>query len=606
MFDLLNTIDSPADLRALHAQVLGPLADELRTFILHSVSKSGGHLSANLGTVELAIALHYVFDTPDDRIVWDVGHQAYAHKILTGRREAMGNIRQQGGVSGFPRRCESEYDTFGTAHSSTSISAALGMAVAARNQAHRRHCVAVIGDGALTGGMAYEALNNAGRYQDLPLLVIFNDNEMSISPSVGALRRHFAELRAGHCDAMLFKSLGFSYTGPIDGHNLEVLVPALIALKQCRGPQLLHIITQKGHGYSPAAIDPVLYHAPGKFDPAHGVVPTVIGKPTYTQVFSQWICDEAALDPRIIAITPAMREGSGLVEFEKRFPDRFFDVEIAEQHALTFAAGAAVDGLKPVVAIYSTFMQRAYDQLIHDIAIQNLPVLFAIDRAGVVGGDGATHTGAFDIAFLRCIPNLTVMTPADENECRQLLHTALQLHGPCAVRYPRGQGRGVTASSLHSLPVGRGQICRVTRRPVGTRLALLAFGSMVAPALEVAAVLDATVANMRFIKPLDHHLIEQLARDNEVLVTLEEGCVMGGVGSACLEHLASTGHFPPVLQLGFNDEFIEHGTPEQVLEMCGLDAAGILHSITAFLCSLDLKSSTTCSAINAVTLRSRQ
>ncbi|SDR39420.1 1-deoxy-D-xylulose-5-phosphate synthase [Pseudomonas grimontii] len=591
MFELLKAIGSPIDLRALPITALGPLADELRAFILHSVAKTGGHLSANLGTVELSIALHYVFDTPNDRLVWDVGHQAYAHKILTGRRDAMANIRQLGGISGFPRRCESEFDTFGTAHSSTAISAALGMALAARNQSEQRHCIAVIGDGAVTGGMAYEAMNNAGLYKELPFLVILNDNDMSISSPVGALREYFGKLKQGKgpgTDATFFKALGFNYTGPIDGHNLDELLAALLTLKKLRSPQLLHIVTEKGHGYTPAAANPVLYHGPGKFDPAHGIDPSMAGNPTYTQVFGDWLCDEAAVDPRVVAITPAMREGSGLVEFERRFPDRYFDVGIAEQHALTFAAGLAADGLKPVVAIYSTFLQRAYDQLIHDIAIQNLPVVFAIDRAGIVGADGATHTGAFDIAYLRCIPNLTVMAPADENECRQMLHTALLLNGPSAVRYPRGSGSGIVASqALHALPVGKGEIRRTSTQPTGYRIALLAFGSMLLPALEAAETFDATVANMRFIKPLDGALVEQLARDHDLLVTLEEGCVMGGVGSACLEQLAALGHSPPVLQLGFSDQFIEHGAPEKLLSIGWLDAPGITRSIEAFLSTHD-------------------
>jgi 1-deoxy-D-xylulose-5-phosphate synthase len=607
MFELLKTIDSPVDLRALHVAALGPLADELRSFILHSVAKTGGHLSANLGTVELSIALHYVFDTPNDRVVWDVGHQAYAHKILTGRRDAMANIRQLGGISGFPRRCESPFDTFGTAHSSTSISAALGMALAARNQSEARHCIAVIGDGAVTGGMAYEAMNNAGLHKDLPLLVILNDNDMSISPPVGALREYFGKLKqmkGSGTDATFFKALGFNYTAPIDGHNLDELLPALHALKKLRGPQLLHIVTEKGHGYTPAAANPVLYHGPGKFDPAQGIDPAGAGKPTYTQVFGDWLCDEADVDPRIVAITPAMREGSGLVEFERRFPDRYFDVGIAEQHALTFTAGLAADGLKPVVAIYSTFLQRAYDQLIHDIAIQNLPVVFAIDRAGIVGADGATHMGAFDIAYLRCIPNLTVMAPADENECRQMLHTALLQKGPSAVRYPRGSGSGIAASSaLKALPVGKGEIRRTSTQHAGIRIALLAFGSMLLPALEAAEAFDATVANMRFIKPLDGALVEQLARGHDLLVTIEEGCVMGGAGSACLEQLAAIGHSPPVLQLGFSDHFIEHGAPENLLSMCGLDAPGITRSVEAFLSTHELALSNHDSATADVSLR---
>ncbi|RON07345.1 1-deoxy-D-xylulose-5-phosphate synthase [Pseudomonas brassicacearum] len=640
MFELLNTIDSPVDLRALHTGALAPLADELRAFILHSVSGSGGHLSANLGTVELSIALHYVFDTPRDRIVWDVGHQAYAHKILTGRRDAMANIRQLGGISGFPRRSESPYDAFGTAHSSTSISAALGMALAARNKAEQRHCIAVIGDGALTGGMAFEAMNNAGLYKDLPLLVILNDNDMSISPAVGALRHYLGKLTTNRCaistkerlkrllrdvpvvhelvhkteahlkglvaPATLFEAMGFNYSGPVDGHDLDALVHALQAMQSLRGPQLLHIVTQKGHGYTPAATDPVTYHGPGKFNPVQGILPTPASKQTYTQVFGQWLCDEAESDPRVVAITPAMREGSGLVEFEQRFPERYFDVGIAEQHALTFAAGLAAEGLKPVVAIYSTFLQRAYDQLIHDIAIQNLPVLFAIDRAGIVGADGATHTGAFDIAYLRCVPNLTVMAPADENECRQLLHTALLHDGPTAVRYPRGVGSGqAPLQQLTRVPLGKGEVRRTSSQAKGCRIAILAFGSMLLPALESAETLDASVANMRFIKPLDGALIEQLARSHDVLVTVEEGCVMGGVGSACLEHLITTGLSRLVLQLGFADQFIEHGSPEQMLSACGLDASGITASIQRFLIERSLDNQLIESPTPPASLRAR-
>ncbi|MGY2234504.1 1-deoxy-D-xylulose-5-phosphate synthase [Pseudomonas gingeri] len=613
MFELLNTIDSPVDLRALHPRALPAVADELRAFILHSVSRTGGHLSANLGTVELTIALHYVFDTPYDRIVWDVGHQSYSHKILTGRREAMAGIRQLGGISGFPRRQESEYDTFGTAHSSTSISAVLGTTLGARIKGETRHGIAVIGDGALSGGMAYEAMNNAGLYQDLPFLVILNDNDMSISPAVGALRHYLGKLTAHRCTpaaescikrilrddaapsawpqrfeaqrqrATLFEALGFSYTGPLDGHDLNELIPALQALKDLRGPQLLHIVTEKGHGYSPAAMDPVLYHGPGKFNPEHGMQPAASGKPTYTQVFGNWLCDEAERNPDVVAITPAMREGSGLVEFERRFPDRYFDVGIAEQHALTFAAGLAMEGLKPVVAIYSTFLQRGYDQLIHDIAIQNLPVVLAIDRAGIVGADGATHTGAFDLAYLRCVPNLIVMAPADENECRQMLHTALLQNGPVAVRYPRGTGCGALAQAeLSALPLGRGEIRRQSTRPQGSRIAILAFGSMLQPSVEAAEVLDATVVNMRYVKPLDTDLIEALACNHDMLVTVEEGCVKGGAGAACLEHLAASLISHKALQLGFDDHFIEHGAPEQLLSACGLDAKGIVASIQVF------------------------
>ncbi len=586
MYELLKSVNNPTCLRSLHPAALGPLAHELRAFILQTVSATGGHLSANLGTVELTIALHYVFDTPDDRIVWDVGHQAYAHKILTGRREAMPGLRQLGGISGFPRRCESRYDCFGTAHSSTSISAALGMALAARNLGLARHCIAVIGDGALSGGMAFEALNNAGLFRDVPFLVILNDNDMSISPSVGMLREHLGALTAdrhGSHDPSVFKAMGLTYHGPIDGHDLGGLVNALRHLKNQRGPQLLHIITEKGHGYSPAAADPVLYHGPGKFDPIQGIRPAAPGAPTYTQVFSQWLADEAERDPRVVVITPAMREGSGLVAFERQFAERYFDVGIAEQHALTFAAGLAADGMKPVVAIYSTFLQRGYDQLIHDIALQQLPVVLAIDRAGIVGADGATHMGAFDIAYLRCIPHLTVMAPADEQECRQMLHTALQQPGPCAVRYPRGSGSGIAPSlELTELAVGKGEIRRTCTQAHGKRIAILAFGSMTQRAVAAAELLDATLANMRFIKPLDHHLLQALAREHDWLVTVEEGCVMGGAGSACLEYLASQNLRPPLLQLGLPDHFIEHGTPEQLLSQCGLDAEGITHAIQRF------------------------
>ncbi|WDU65432.1 1-deoxy-D-xylulose-5-phosphate synthase [Pseudomonas poae] len=586
MYELLESVNNPACLRSLHPAALGPLAHELRAFILQSVSATGGHLSANLGTVELTIALHYVFDTPDDRIVWDVGHQAYAHKILTGRRNDMPGLRQLGGISGFPRRCESGYDCFGTAHSSTSISAALGMALAARNLGHPRHCIAVIGDGALSGGMAFEALNNAGLFRDLPFLVILNDNDMSISPSVGMLREHLGALTAdrhGSHDPSVFKALGLGYHGPIDGHDLSELVDTLRRLKNQRGPQLLHIITEKGHGYSPAAADPVLYHGPGKFDPIQGIRPAAPGALTYTQVFGQWLADEAARDPRLVVITPAMREGSGLVAFERQFAERYFDVGIAEQHALTFAAGLAADGMKPVVAIYSTFLQRGYDQLIHDIALQQLPVVFAIDRAGIVGADGATHMGAFDIAYLRCVPHLTVMAPADEQECRQMLHTALQQSGPCAVRYPRGSGSGIAPSpELTELAVGKGEIRRVCTQPHGKRIAILAFGSMTLRAVAAAELLDATLANMRFIKPLDHTLLQTLAREHDWLVTVEEGCVMGGAGSACLEYLASQNLRPPLLLLGLPDHFIEHGTPEQLLSQCGLDAEGITQAIQRF------------------------
>ncbi len=614
MSSLLQDINTPDELRRLDRSELPLLADELRQFVLESVSKTGGHLSSNLGTVELTIALHYVFNTPDDRIVWDVGHQTYAHKILTGRREGMAKLRQYGGVSGFPRRSESEFDTFGTAHSSTSISAALGMAVAARNQGSDRHAVAVIGDGAMSAGMAFEALNNAGVTENIRLLVVLNDNDMSISPAVGGLNRYLARLMSGrfyaaakqagkqvlknfppvlelarkleeHAKGMvvpgtLFEEFGLNYIGPIDGHDLESLIPTLQNLKQLPGPQFLHVVTRKGHGYKMAEVDPVLYHGPGKFDPSVGITKAAPGKPTYTQVFGDWLVDVAATDARVVGITPAMREGSGLVRFEQEFPDRYFDVGIAEQHAVTFAAGLACDGMKPVVAIYSTFLQRAYDQLIHDVALQNLPVVFALDRGGLVGADGATHHGAFDLSFLRCIPNMVVMTPSDENECRQMLYTALQLDGPAAVRYPRGAGTGAAVQQeMASLPLGRGVLRRSSRARSGHRIALLAFGSMVAPALAAAAEFDASVADMRFVKPLDGALVLQLARSHDALVTLEENAVQGGAGSAVLEALAESDLKIPVLQLGLPDRFVDHGDTALLLKECGLDVTGIAAAI---------------------------
>jgi 1-deoxy-D-xylulose-5-phosphate synthase len=614
MYELLQTIESPADLRKLDRSRLGQLAEELRAYVLEAVAKTGGHLSSNLGTVELTIALHYVFATPEDRIVWDVGHQTYPHKILTGRREAMSRLRQYGGISGFPRRTESAYDTFGTAHSSTSISAALGMAVAARNQGLERHAIAVIGDGAMSAGMAFEAMNNAGVSDGARLLVILNDNDMSISPAVGGLNRYLARLMSGrfyaaakhagkqvlknfppvfelarkleeHAKGMvvpgtLFEEFGFNYIGPIDGHDLDSLIPTLQNLKQLEGPQFLHVVTKKGQGYKLAEADPVLYHGPGKFDPMVGIKKAVASKPTYTQVFGDWLCDMAALDTRLVGITPAMREGSGMVRFEQEYPNRYFDVGIAEQHAVTFAAGLACDGMKPVVAIYSTFLQRAYDQLIHDIAIQNLPVVFALDRGGLVGQDGATHHGAYDFSYLRCIPNLTVMAPADENECRQMLYTAFRQDGPCAVRYPRGSGPGVPVQhDMVELPIGRGEVRRDSAAPDGRRLAILAFGSMLQPALVAAAEFDATVANMRFVKPLDADLLTRLAQTHDVLVTVEENAAMGGAGSACLQALAVAGIGKPVLVLGLPDRFIDHGDPAQLLAECGLTADGIAAAI---------------------------
>ncbi|WP_050470153.1 1-deoxy-D-xylulose-5-phosphate synthase [Herbaspirillum chlorophenolicum] len=604
---LLNSINTPADLRRLSRPQLKPLAEELRGFVLDSVSKTGGHLSSNLGTVELTIALHYVFNTPEDRIVWDVGHQTYPHKILTGRRDSMSTLRQQDGISGFPRRAESEYDTFGTAHSSTSISAALGMAMAAKTQGSDRHAIAVIGDGAMTAGMAFEALNNAGVYDDVNLLVILNDNDMSISPPVGALNRYLARLMSGkfyakardvgksvlpapvlelakrleeHAKGMIvpatmFEEFGFNYIGPIDGHDLDSLVPTLQNLKNLKGPQFLHVVTKKGQGYKLAEADPVLYHGPGKFNPTEGIKPSASGKLTYTQVFGDWLCDMAAADDKLVGITPAMREGSGMVGFEKKFPTRYYDVGIAEQHAVTFAAGMACEGMKPVVAIYSTFLQRAYDQLIHDVALQNLDVTFALDRAGLVGADGATHAGNYDLAFLRCIPNMVVMAASDENECRQMLSTAYQYKGPAAVRYPRGAGIGATVQkNLDVLPLGRGEV-----RRDGRDIAILAFGSMLAPALGAGDKLNATVANMRFIKPLDVELVKQLAATHDALVTVEEGCIMGGAGAAVSEALAAAGITKPVLHLGLPDRFIDHGDAGQLLAQCGLDAGGIAQSI---------------------------
>ena len=610
---LLPKIDSPADLRHLSRAELQQLATELRDYVLQSVSQTGGHLSSNLGTVELTIALHYVFNTPHDRLVWDVGHQTYPHKILTGRRERMNSLRQLGGISGFPRRDESEYDTFGTAHSSTSISAALGMALAAQLKGESRHCVAIIGDGAMTAGMAFEALNNAGMPHNgkVPqMLVVLNDNDMSISPPVGALNKYLARLMSGkfyaaaregakavlknapplfelarrfeeHAKGMvvpgtIFEEFGFHYVGPIDGHDLDSLIPTLENMRDKPGAQFLHVVTKKGYGYKLAEADPVNYHGPGKFDPAVGLQkPATPPKPSFTQIFGQWLCDMAAADQRLVGVTPAMREGSGMVEFEKRFPERYHDVGIAEQHAVTFAAGLACEGLKPVVAIYSTFLQRAYDQLIHDVAIQNLPVVFALDRAGIVGADGATHTGAYDIAYLRCIPNMGVLTPADENECRQALTTAFRQNHPVAVRYPRGSGVGVAIQpELSELPWGKGEL-----RRRGHRVAILAFGTLLYPALQAAEKLDATVANMRFAKPLDVELIKELARTHEAFVTVEEGCVMGGAGSAVAEALQAAGLNTPVLMLGLADEFVEHGDPAKILSLSGLDAAGIEQSV---------------------------
>ena len=612
MHPLLERVNSPAELRLLDKSELRDLARELRDFLLHSVAQTGGHLSSNLGTVELTIALHYTFATPEDRIVWDVGHQTYAHKILTGRREAMARLRQWEGPSGFPCRHESQYDTFGTAHSSTSISAALGMALAAKLKGEDRHVVAVIGDGAMSAGMAFEALNNA---QGANLLVILNDNEMSISEPVGAFNNYLAKILSGrlyntvrrggkevlaklppvhdlarraeeHMKGMvlpgtLFEEFGFNYIGPIDGHDLDTLTRTLANVRALPGPQFLHVITKKGYGYPKAEEDPILYHGVTKFDPAVGLTPKASAKPTYTQVFGDWLCDMAARDERVVGITPAMREGSGLVRFSQEFPARYFDVGIAEQHAVTFAAGLACEGMRPVVAIYSTFLQRAYDQLIHDVALQNLPVVFAIDRAGIVGADGATHIGAYDISYLRCLPNMTVMTPSDENECRQMLYTAMTLASPAAVRYPRGAGPGVAVdAAMHAIPVGKGEIRREGKRRT-QRIAILAFGPMLHPALATAEELDATVANMRFVKPLDVELAINLARDHDALVTIEENVVAGGAGSAVAQAFAEAAVTVPVLHLGLPDRTIDHGDPAFLLAHVGLDAKGIAASIQA-------------------------
>ena len=615
---LLESIQSPADLRRLPRAQLKGLADELRECVLTNVARTGGHLSSNLGTVELTIALHYVFSTPHDRLVWDVGHQTYPHKILTGRRERMPTLRQLDGISGFPRRDESEYDTFGTAHSSTSISAALGMALAARQKGEDRKAVAIIGDGAMTAGMAFEALNNAGVERDARLLVVLNDNDMSISPPVGALNRYLAQLMSGHfyaaaksvgktvlgpvpplfelakrleqgakgmvVPATLFEKFGFNYIGPIDGHDLDSLIPTLENIRELMrdkaGPQFLHVVTKKGQGYKLAEADPVAYHGPGKFDPAVGLVkPSTAPRQTFTHVFGQWLCDMATQDRKLVGITPAMREGSGMVEFHRRFPDRYYDVGIAEQHAVTFAAGLACEGLKPVVAIYSTFLQRAYDQLIHDVAIQNLPVVFALDRAGIVGADGATHAGNYDIAFLRCIPQVSIACPADERECRQLLTTAYEQDHAVAVRYPRGAGAGVEPLvDLAGLPFGRGEV-----RRQGRGVAILAFGTLLYPALAAAERLDATVVNMRWAKPLDAELLLRIAGQHDALVTIEEGAIMGGAGSAVAEALADAAVLKPLLHLGLPDRFIEHGDPVQLLALQGLDATGIESSVRSRL-----------------------
>ena len=608
VYPLLDTVNSPAELRLLERKQLPQLAQELREFLIESVSKTGGHLSSNLGTVELTIALHYVFNTPEDRLVWDVGHQTYAHKVLTGRRAGMARLRMLGGVSGFPRRDESPYDTFGTGHSSTSISAALGMAIGARDRGEQKHVVAVIGDGAMTAGMAFEALNNAG-VADANLLVILNDNDMSISPPVGALNKYLARLFSGHAfnaarragekvlgvspsllefakrteehlkgmvtPGTLFEEFGFNYIGPIDGHDLDSLVPTLRNIAELKGPQFLHVITKKGQGYKLAEADPVLYHGVSKFDHANGIQQGKGGRLSYTQIFGDWLCDMAGQDARLVAVTPAMKEGSGMVRFAEEFPQRFHDVGIAEQHALTFAAGLACEGIKPVVAIYSTFLQRAYDQLIHDIALQKLPVVLAIDRGGLVGADGATHNGAFDLSYLTCVPNMVVMAPADEHECRQMLTTAFLHDGPSAVRYPRGHGPGVPLQQeLAALPLGKGEI-----RRSGSRIALLAFGSLLAPALEAGDMLNASVANMRFVKPLDHELVRELAFGHDLLVTIEENVVIGGAGAEVARSLEEQGLKTRLLRLGLPDRFTEHGDSGLLLAQLGLDAKGIAERV---------------------------
>ncbi|MBC7621878.1 MAG: 1-deoxy-D-xylulose-5-phosphate synthase [Aeromicrobium sp.] len=637
-YPLLETINDPSELRKLDRRDLGQVSNELRNFILNSVSTTGGHLSSNLGTVELTIALHYAFNTPEDRLVWDVGHQTYGHKILTGRRTSMSKLRQKGGIAGFPRREESPYDTFGTAHSSTSISAAIGMAVAARTAGIKRHAVAIIGDGAITAGMAFEAMNNVGKEN---VIVILNDNDMSISESIGALNNYFAKLMSGrfyattkktaekalqytptfkeiakkleeHAKGMIipstmFEEFGFNYTGPIDGHNIDVLLDTLNNIKQLDGPQFLHVVTRKGQGYKLAEDDPINYHGPSKFDPKIGLVsaapaPDAKPKPTYTQIFGEWLCDMARVEPTLIGITPAMREGSGLVKFSQEFPERYFDTAIAEQHAVTFAAGLAADGMRPVLAIYSTFLQRGYDQLIHDVALQNLPVMFALDRGGLVGADGPTHHGAFDLSFLRCIPNMVVMAPADENECRQMLTTGVRLNQPSAIRYPRGAGPGVAIDkALTTLPVGKGVIVREAKgyatgfaaSAQKMRIAILAFGSMVKPAADAAEELNATVANMRFVKPLDDELVFKLATTHDLIVTVEENVIMGGAGSAVAESLSAQHLILPVLHLGLPDQFVEHGDPGVLLADCGLTRDGIIASVKKWLAETRSTSTTT-------------
>ena len=612
-YPLLDTIHCPAQLRELDNKQLPQLADELRSFLVESVSRTGGHLSSNLGTVELTIALHYVFNTPEDRLVWDVGHQTYAHKVLTGRREGMAQLRMHGGVSGFPKRCESEFDTFGVGHSSTSISAALGMAQAARLKGEDRHTVAIIGDGAMSAGQAFEAMNNAG-VADADMLVILNDNDMSISHPVGALNKYLARILSGstfnaarragekvlsvspsllefanrveeHVKGLLtpgtlFEELGFNYIGPIDGHDLDSLVPTLQNLQKLHGPRFLHVITRKGQGYKLAEADPTLYHGVSKFEPEIGIAGNrASSKPSFTQIFGDWLCDMAAADPKLVAITPAMGEGSGMIRFAERYPERYFDVGIAEQHAVTFAAGLACEGMHPVVAIYSTFLQRGFDQLLHDVALQNLPVVFALDRGGLVGADGPTHHGAFDLSYVTCIPNMVVMTPSDENECRQMLTTACRANAPCTVRYPRGTGPGTPLDkTLNDIPIGKGEI-----RRRGKTVALLAFGTMLAPALEAAEVLDATVANMRFVKPIDRELILELSREHSLLVSIEENVSIGGAGSEVARVLENTRSATAFVRIGLPDRFIEHGDQTRLLRENGLDKDGIIHTVQTYL-----------------------
>ena len=613
-YALLGQLRSPEDLRRLPRAELAPLAIEMRRYLIETLGRIGGHFAANLGTVELTLALHYALKTPHDRLIWDVGHQAYPHKMLTGRRARLETIRKLDGLAPFPHRKESEYDVFGTGHSSTSISAAVGVAAAARQKGEQRRAVAVIGDGGLTGGMAYEAMNHLGA-TDLDVLVIYNDNDMSISENVGAMRDHSARLmrklglsgaphhrreevraRSGNTepqspDGALFETLGLHYDGPIDGHDINALLSALERLAQIPGPKLLHVVTVKGKGFDAAEAEPIKYHGVTQFDPVTGEMPPKKpgAKPSYTDIFSQWLCDAAEHWPTLAAITPAMREGSGLVEFSQRFPDRYHDVGIAEQHAVTLAAGMATEGLHPVCAIYSTFLQRGYDQLIHDVAIQNLPVLFALDRGGLVGADGATHHGAFDFSYLRCVPNMVVMAPSDENECRRMLSTGMHLNQPSAVRYPRGGGRGVEVQpGLEPLVVGKARVLREAMGRRQPRVAILAFGAMVAPALEAAEILDAVVVDMRFVKPIDSEMVLEMANENDLLVTLEDNVKAGGAGSAVNEVLVAQHHTVPILNLGLPDQFVEHGGRDQLLAQCGLDAAGIQRAIQRRLRSRDL------------------